>query len=166
MERHFEHDLEELKQRLLWMGSLAERAVHQSVQAVLDGEERLAETVLGEEDAINEMQIEIDERVQRLLALQQPMAADLRFLLAVSRINNDLERIGDQSVNIAQSALRVLRHPRVKPYVDLPRMSELAEGMVRDSIRALIDRNIELANAVLIRDDQVDNLRNQIFREM
>jgi len=87
MERHFEHDLEELKQRLLWMGSLAERAVHQSVQAVLDGEERLAESVLAEEDAINEMQIEIDERVQRLLALQAPMAADLRFLLAVSRIN-------------------------------------------------------------------------------
>src|ERR1700733_2783502 len=108
MERHFEHDLEELKQRLLWMGSLAERAVHQSVQAVLDGEERLAEAVLGEEDAINEMQIEIDERVQRLLALQAPMATDLRFLLAVSRINGDLERIGDQAVNIAQSAMQAV----------------------------------------------------------
>ena len=108
MERHFERDLEELKQRLLWMGSLAERAVHQAVHAVLDAEEHLAEIVLSEEDAINEMQIEIDERVQRLLALQQPMAADLRFLLAVSRINGDLERIGDQAVNIAQSAMRVL----------------------------------------------------------
>ena len=94
MERHFEHDFEELKQRLLWMGSLAERAVHQAIHAVLDAEEHLAEVVLTEEDAINEMQIEIDERVQRLLALQQPMAADLRFLLAVSRINGDLERIG------------------------------------------------------------------------
>ena len=93
MERHFERDLEELKQRLLWMGSLAERAVHQAVHAVLDAEEHLAEIVLSKEDAINEMQIEIDERVQRLLALQQPMAADLRFLLAVSRINGDLERI-------------------------------------------------------------------------
>src|ERR1700722_19402714 len=109
MERHFDHDLEELKQRLLWMGSLAERAV-------LDAEEHLAEVVLSEEDAINEMQIEIDERVQRLLATQQPMAADLRFLLAVSRINGDLERIGDQAVNIAQSATRILRHPQVKPY--------------------------------------------------
>ena len=89
MERHFERDLEELKQRLLWMGSLAERAVHQAVHAVLDAEEHLAEIVLSEEDAINEMQIEIDERVQRMLALQQPMAADLRFLLAVSRINGD-----------------------------------------------------------------------------
>src|ERR1700723_297187 len=85
MERHFEHDLDELKQRLLWMGSLAERAVHQAGHAVLDAEEHLSETVLAEEDAINEMQIEIDERVQRLLALNQPMAADLRLLLAVSR---------------------------------------------------------------------------------
>ena len=136
MERHFERDLEELKQRLLWMGSLAERAVHQAVHAVLDAEESLAEAVLSEEDAINEMQIEIDERIQRLLALQAPMAADLRFLLAVSRINGDLERIGDQAVNISQSAMRVLRHPQVKPYVDLPRMSELAEGMVRDSLNA------------------------------
>src|ERR1700732_2957822 len=137
MERHFEHDLDELKQRLLWMGSLAERAVHQGVQAVLDGEENLAEAVLTEEDAINEMQIEIDERVQRMLALTQPMAADLRFLLAVSRINGDLERIGD-----------------------------LAEGMVRDSLNALVRGDVELAESVLRRDDQVDRLRDQLFREL
>src|ERR1700683_608667 len=117
MERHFEHELEELKQRLLWMGSLAERAVHQAVQAVLDVEETLAATVLEEENAINEMQMEIDERVTRLLAQQQLVAVDLRFILAVSRINNNLERIGDTAVNIAQSALRILRHPQVKPYV-------------------------------------------------
>ena len=166
MERHWEHDLEELKQRLLWMGSLAERAVHQAVHAVLDAEEHLAETVLSEEDAINEMQIEIDERVQRLLALQQPMAADLRFLLAVSRINGDLERIGDQAVNIAQSAMRILRHPQVKPYVDLPRMSELAEAMVRDSLNALVRADQDLAQSVLRRDDQVDRLRDQLFREL
>ncbi|MGB0035499.1 MAG: phosphate signaling complex protein PhoU, partial [Candidatus Acidiferrales bacterium] len=166
MERHFEHDLDELKQRLLWMGSLAERSVHQAVQAVLDADEHLAETVLGEEDAINEMQIEIDERVQRLLAQVQPMAADLRFLLAVSRINGDLERIGDQAVNIAQSAMRILRHPQVKPYVDLPRMSELAESMVRDSLNALVRGDVDLANSVLQRDDQVDRLRDQLFREL
>lgn len=166
MERHFEHDFDELRQRLLWMGSLAERAVHQSVHAVLDAEEQLAETVLSEEDAINEMQIEIDERVQRLLALQQPMAVDLRFLLAVSRINGDLERIGDQAVNIAQSAIRILRHPQVKPYVDLPRMTELAEGMVRDSLNALVRSDLDLANSVCQRDDQVDRLRDQLFREL
>jgi len=166
MERHFERDLDELKQRLLWMGSLAERAVHQSVHAVLDAEEDLAETVLSEENAINEMQIEIDDRVQRLLALQAPMAADLRFLLAVTRINSDLERIGDQAVNIAQSALRILRHPQVKPYVDLPRMSELVEGMVRDSLNAVVRKDQDLARSVMQRDDQVDRIRDQIFREL
>jgi phosphate transport system protein len=166
MERHFEHDLEELKQRLLWMGSLSERAVHQAVQAVLDVEEHMAESVLEEENGINEMQIEIDERVTRLLAQQQLVAIDLRFILAVSRINNDLERIGDQAVNIAQSALRILRHPQVKPYVDLPRMSEIAEGMVRDSLNALVRGDIDLARSVLARDDQVDLLRDQMFREL
>src|SRR6266850_2579564 len=110
MERHFEKDLNEMKERLLWMGSLAERAVHQSVHAVLESDEQLAKRVLDEEDAINELQMEIDDRVVQLLALHQLMATDLRFVLAVSRINNDLERIGDQAVNIAQGALRVLRH--------------------------------------------------------
>jgi phosphate transport system protein len=166
MPRHFEQELQELNERVLWMASLAERAVHDAMHAVLDSDQSLANAVLEQENVINEMQIEIDDRVVQLVAQVQPMATDLRFLLAMGRINSDLERIGDQAVNIAQSALRILRHPRVKPYVDLPRMSELAEGMVRDSIRALIDRNIELAQAVLTRDDMVDQLRDQIFREM
>jgi phosphate transport system protein len=166
MERHFERDLNELKERLLWMGGLAERSVHQAVHAVLDSDEQLAKRVLEEEDAINELQIEIDDRVVQLLALHQLMAVDLRFVLAVSRINNDLERIGDQAVNIAQSAQRILRHPRVKPYVDLPRMSEIAEEMVRDALNAVVHRDIELAQKVLLRDDQVDLLRDQIFREL
>lgn len=165
MERHFERDLEDLKERLLWMGSLAERAVHQAA-AVLEGDETLARRVVDEENAINEMQIEIDERVLRLLALYQLMAADLRFVLAVTRINADLERIGDQAVNMAQSALRIVRHPRVKPYVDLPRMAEMAEGMVRDSLNALVQKDVDLARSVLARDDQVDSLRDQILREL
>jgi phosphate transport system protein len=164
--RHFEQELEELKQRLLWMAGLAEKAVHESVQALFEKKEALAKQVLEEEASINEMQIEIDDRVLRLLALQQPMAVDLRFILSASRINNDLERIGDQAVNIAQSALRILRHPQVKPYVDLPRMSALAEGMVRDSLNALVQRDAELARSVLVRDDEVDRLRDQIFREL
>ncbi len=166
MERHFERELEGLMERLLWMGGLAERAVHQSIHAVLDADEKLAQNVLAEENAINELQIEIDDRVVQLLALHQLMAADLRFVLAVSRINNDLERIGDQAVNIAQGAQRILRHPQVKPYVDLPRMSELAEQMVRDSLNAVVRRDLELAKTVLSRDDQVDALRDQIFREL
>ena len=114
----------------------------------------MAEAVLEEEPAINELQMEIDDRVMQLLALHQFMAADLRFVLAISRINNDLERIGDQAVNIAQSSQRILRHPRVKPYVDLPRMSELAEGMVRDSLNAVVRRDLALARSVLVRDDR------------
>ncbi len=166
MERHFEHELDELKERLLWMGSLAERAVHQAAFAVLHADESLGKAVLAEENAVNEMQIEIDERVTQLLALHQPMASDLRFLLAVTRINADLERIGDQAVNMAESALRILRHPQVKPYIDLPRMSDLAESMVRDSLNALVRKDVELAKSVLARDDQVDQSRDQIFREL
>ena len=166
MERHFERDLNELKERLLWMGSLAERAVHQSVHAALDSDEQLAKRVLDEEGAINELQIEIDDRVVQLLALHQLMAMDLRFVLAISRINNDLERIGDQAVNIAQGAQRILRHPRVKPYVDLPRMSEVAEEMMRDSLNAVVRRDVDLARKVLMSDDKVDHYRDQIFREL
>ncbi|HYL10840.1 MAG TPA: phosphate signaling complex protein PhoU [Candidatus Acidoferrales bacterium] len=166
MERHFERDLQELKDKLLWMGTLAERAVHRAVHSVLDSDPKLAEAVLAEEDVINELQIEIDDRVVQLLALHQLMAVDLRLVLAVSRINNDLERIGDQAVNIAQSAERILRHPRVKPYVDLPRMSELAEGMVRDALNAVVQRDVELAQKILKTDDEVDHLRDQMFREL
>src|SRR6201984_2718942 len=110
MERHFERDINELKERVLWMGSLAERAVHQAIHSVFEGDASLAEQVLREEPAINELQVEIDDRVVQLLALQQLMAADLRFVLAVSRINNDLERIGDQAVNMAQSVKLTPRH--------------------------------------------------------
>ena len=166
MERHFEQDLEALKERLLWMGSLTERAVHQAVQSLQDNDETLAGRVIEEEHAVNEMQIEIDDRVLHLLALQQLMAADLRFVLAVSHINSDLERIGDQAVNIAQAALRVAQHPPVKPYIDLQRMSQIAGQMVRDSLNAVVSKDTELARAVLERDDHVDRLRDQVFREL
>src|SRR5213082_1553916 len=166
MERHFEKDMNVLKERLLWMGSLAERAVHQAVHSVLESDEALAKRVLEEEDALNELQMEIDDRVVQLLALHQLMATDLRFVLAISRINNDLERIGDQAVNIAQGALRILRHPRVKPYVDLPRMSDLVEEMVRNALNAVVRRDVELAQSVLATDDQVDHYRDQVFREL
>src|SRR5260370_34432906 len=128
---------------------------------MLDSDEQLAKRVLDEEGGINEGHIEIDARVVQLLALHQLMAVDLRFVLAVSRIKNDLERIGDQAVNIAQGALRVLRHPRVKPYVDLPRMSELVEEMVRNALNALVRRDVELAQSVLATDRQGARYRGQ-----
>lgn len=166
MERHFELQLEELKERLLWMGSLAERALHKAVHAVLEANAGLAHEVEQEEEAINEIQIEIDERVLRLMALHQLMAVDLRFVLAVTRINADLERIGDQAVNIAEASLRILQHPQVKLYVDLPRMSELAEGIVKESLEALVQKDVDRAREALRRDDEVDQLRDQILREL
>jgi phosphate transport system protein len=166
MERHFEKDLNELKERLLWMGSLAERAVHQAVHSVLDSDEQLAKRVLDEEDAINELQIEIDDRVVQLLALHQLMAVDLRLVLAVSRINNDLERIGDQAVNIAQRALELNREPQLKPYIDLPRMAEKAQAMVKESLDAFVGRDTDLARRVCAADSVVDALKEQIFREL
>src|SRR5438045_9664981 len=110
--------------------------------------------------------MEIDDRVVQLLALHQLMATDLRFVLAISRINNDLERIGDQAVNIAEGALRILRHPRVKPYVDLPRMSELTEEMVRNALNAVLRRHVELAQSALGTDDQVAHYPGQIHRQL
>jgi len=166
MPRHFEQELQELNERVLWMASLSERAVHDATHSVLDSDENLAHAVLEQENVINDMQIEVDDRIVQLVAQVQPMATDLRFLLALGRINSDLERIGDQAVNIAQSAMRILRHPQVKPYVDLPRMSELAEAMVRDSLNAVVRGDQELAQSVLRRDDQVDRLRDQLFREL
>jgi phosphate transport system protein len=166
LERHFEGHLEKLKMRLLRMGGLAEQAVHLSMKALVEADGTLAERVVQEEDAINQMQMEIDESVVRVLALHQLMAVDLRFVLAVSRINADLERIGDQAVNIAESVLRIAKYPQVKPYIDLPRMSQIAEDMVRDSLNALVSGDQELARSVLQRDDTVDALRDQILREL
>lgn len=166
MERHFKQELDELKQQLLWMGGLAERSVHQAMHAVLEYDEKAAQDVLSNEDAINKLQIKIDERVVQLLALYQLMAVDLRFSLAAARINNDLERIGDQAVNIAKSAQHIIQYPRVKPYVDLPWMSDLAEEMLRDSLNAVVRGDVELARSVLVRDDRIDLLRDEIFREL
>jgi len=166
MERHREQELQELRQRLLWMGSLAERAVHNAVRALIDGDTKLAESVMEEEAAINSLQIEIDERVLRLLALQQPMAVDLRMITAAMKINADLERIGDQAVNIAQCVSFLLQYPQVKPYIDIPRMSELAEGMVKDALDSFVKRDVDLAKQILLRDETVDQLRDQLFREL
>lgn len=166
MERHFQHELEHIQDRLLWMAGLVESAVRKATQALFQANAALADQVLSEEDAINQMQMELDEAVLEQIVRQAPMAADARFLLAVARMANDLERIGDQSVNIAEAVVRILRHPQVKPYVDLPRMSALAEGMVHGALDALVHRDPELAKAILLRDDEVDRLRDRIFHEL
>jgi phosphate transport system protein len=167
MERHFEIELEKLKETLLRMGSVVERAISLSSRSLFELDAPLARLVIDDEAEVNRMQIQIDDAVVRVLALHQLMAADLRFALAVSRMNAELERIGDQAVNIAQATLRLSQYPKTEPpNVDLPRMSELAAGMVRDSLNAFAESDENLAKSVLARDDALDDLRNQAFRAL
>ena len=161
---HFEEELQALKNRLLNMGALVEERVHDATHALIDRRIETAERIIGSDQDVNELQIEIDERCLRLLALQQPMASDLRLITAAMKINADLERIGDQAVNIAEQAVRVLAHPPLKPTIDLPRMAEIAERMTRESLDAFVRKDAKLARAILARDDEVDQLKDQVFR--
>jgi phosphate transport system protein len=161
---HFEEELQILKNRLLSMGALVEERMHDATHALIDRRIDTAERIIGSDQDVNELQIEIDERCLRLLALQQPMASDLRLITAAMKINADLERIGDQAVNIAEQAVRVLAHPPLKPIIDLPRMAEIAERMTRESLDAFVRKDATLARAILARDDEVDQLKDQVFR--
>ena len=163
---HFEDDLRTLKNRLLSMGALVEERARQAVQALMERRLELAEQVIAGDQEVNDLQIEIDDRCLKLLALQQPMASDLRLITAAMKINSDLERIGDQAVNIAQRALELHQEPQLKPYVDLPRMAEMAQKMVKESLDAFVARDTELARAVCGQDSAVDALKEQIFREL
>ena len=167
MERHrYEEELQALKQRLLTMGALVEERVHRSVRALIDRRLDEAEAVIAADQEVNDLQIEIDHRCVTLLALQQPAASDLRLITAALKINDDLERIGDQAVNIAQSVIKMLPQPPLKPLIDIPRMADIAQSMTRDSLDAFVKRDAELARSVLKRDDEVDQLKDQVFREL
>ena len=166
MQRHFHEELDALKQTLLAMGGLVEDQIRRVMQALLERDSDLAQEVIDRDRQVNAYDVEIDEKCVELLALHQPTAGDLRFITTAMKIVTDLERIGDQAVNIAQGALRILRHPRVKPYVDLPRMTEVVEEQVRNSLNAVVRRDVELAQKVMASDDQVDQYRDQIFREL
>ena len=167
MHRHFEDQLEELKERMLFMSSLVEKAIHTSLEGLNNRNENLATQVLVDmEPQINELHLELDDRALQLLALQQPMAVDLRFITATMKINSDLERMGDQAVNIAQRALSIVAQPALKPLIDIPRMADIAKGMVRDALDAFVRRDTDLARQVVLRDDEVDSYRDLIFREL
>jgi phosphate transport system protein len=165
MERHhFETDLQALKNRLLNMGAMVEERVHGAIQALMERNLEGAEAIAHGDEEVNALQIEIDDRCLKLLALQQPMASDLRLITAAMKINADLERIGDQAVNIAEQAVRILAHPPLKPMIDLPRMAQIAEKMTRESLDAFVRKDAKLARAILARDDEVDQLKDQVFR--
>jgi phosphate transport system protein len=166
MKRQFDKELKILKEKLLRMASLAEESVILAVNSLKERREELAKKVFNAEENINLLDVEIDKLSLRLLALRQPMAVDLRFITSAMRIASELERIGDQSVNIAQRALKLLKLPLLKPLIDIPRMASLAQNMVNDSLSAFINRDEKLARDVCQRDDEVDDLNDQIFREL
>ncbi|MCG2707906.1 MAG: phosphate signaling complex protein PhoU [Syntrophaceae bacterium] len=166
MQRHFDEELEKLKEKILKMSSLVEKAIHLSIKALVDRESELAQQIIKSDDQVNMLEIEIDEFSLKLLALRQPQAGDLRLITSIMKINNDLERIGDLAVNISERTIELLKFPIVKPLIDIPRMAEIAQGMVKDSLDAFVNRDSKLARSVCERDDKVDNLNDQIFREL
>ena len=166
MERHFEVELQTLRDRLLTMGGLAETMIHTGIKALVDRDESLVQAVLAHEEEMDLLCIEIDDRCFTQMALRQPMASDLRLLVASIKINSDLERIGDQAVSIALRARSLLNQPQVKPLIDIPRMATIVQEMVRNSLDAFVRQDPELARKVIDGDDEVDNLRDQVFREL
>ena len=164
--RHFQEELEQLKARLLEMGGLAEEQVRLAVKGLVDRDRDLIARVLIGDGPLNSLHIEVDNRCFTLLALYQPMAVDLRAIVAAVKINTDLERVGDLAVNIAQAAQRYATHPPVKKLIDIPVMAEIAQNMLRDSLDAFVRRDIDLAQHVLDEDDRLDALKTQIFREL
>jgi phosphate transport system protein len=166
MHRRFEEELEELRNKLLRMAALAEASVNSAMTALLEKDVPAAEHVITNDREIDELEIEIDNFCVELLARRQPMAGDLRFIASALKINNDLERIGDHGVNIAERTVELLKEPMIKPLVDLPRLAVIAQGMVKKALDAFVQHDVEAALSVCGRDDEVDNLNNQIIREL
>jgi phosphate transport system protein len=164
--RHFIEELDELQGKLLEMAGLVEEAIHKSVLSLSERDESEAQDVLRNEARINQLELEIDDFAVGLLALQQPMARDLRFLTAAIKINSDLERMGDLAVNIVERSLSLIHQPQVKPLIDIPRMAKLVESMVRRSLDSFVKRDPDLARGVLLSDDAVDDLRDGIYEEL
>lgn len=164
--RHFVEELDLLSQKLLEMCSLVESAVQRSITAVTQQDLSAAEEVLRSEARINQIEIDIDDFAINLLALNQPMAADLRLIIAALKINTDLERMGDLAVNIAQRAKSLTNAPVISPMVDIPHIAGLVQSMVRKSLDSFVLRDAELARSVLASDTAVDNLRSASYYEL
>jgi phosphate transport system protein len=166
MERLFDEELTKLKERLLRMAALVEDSIELAIEALKTQKEEPGCEVLKREHEVNLLDIEIDENCLRLLALRQPMAGDLRFVTSAMKIGAELERMGDLAVNIVERAAELRTLPLLKPLIDIPRMAKMAQAMVRDSLKAFITRDDALAEDVLKRDEDVDRLNDQIFREL
>lgn len=163
---HFQQQLAELKDKLLAMAALVQQAVEAAADAYIQRDAGLCQYVRENERAINSAEREVDEMAYELLAKEQPMAIDLRFILAVIKINGDLERIGDQSMSIAIRTKDLLDHPRVELPVDIAGMAEYAARMIRSAIQALLDADAQVADAVLVMDDEIDRMNRVAYGEL
>ena len=166
MQRHFHEELDALKQTLLAMGGLVEEQIRRVMRALIERDDDLAREVVERDRQVNAYDVEIDEKCVELLALHQPAAGDLRFLTTAMKIVTALERTGARALNTAQRAIERGREPQLKPYVDLPRMAERAQRMVKESLDAFVGRDAALARRVCAEDAEVDALKEQIFREL
>ena len=166
MELHFDQELTQLKDDLLRMSALAEQNVAESLKALVVRDPALARKVDADDNQLDHLQMDIDERCVQLIALRQPKARDLRFIIVAMKIAAELERIGDQAVNIAHRVEDVSREPLLKPLVDIPKMAELARGMIHDALDAFVYAKPDAARAVIVRDEQVDSLNRQVHREL
>ncbi len=164
--RHYEEQLNRLKETVLRMGGLAEQMTRQAVRALVDRKIEMISDVREMESQVNQLHIDIDEMALELIALRQPAAADLRFITAAMKINSDLERIGDQAINITEQGETLLAVPPLKPLIDIPRMAEISEGMLKDALDAYVNGDDALAAETIRRDDEVDQLKDQVFREL
>jgi len=166
METHRQHLIDHLMGELLRMGAVVEASIAEAMRALVERDPELARKVIAENERIDRWEVAIEEEAIALMATQQPVAIDLRALTACVKVNYDLERIDDQAVNIAQRALALLALPLLKPLIDLPRMAQIVQGMVKDALDALVRRDEGLAQDVCRRDEEVDLLRDQVFREL
>jgi phosphate transport system protein len=166
MERHFEKELHALKENLLKMGALVEQAIANAIKSLVENDSDLAEKTIHSDSEIDELEIKLEEMAIRLLALRQPMAKDLRFIVKGTKIVTDLERMGDLAVNICERALELNKEPTLKPYIDLPRMAEKAQFMLKEALDAFVREDTEIALKVCQDDQLIDDLNNQIFREL
>ena len=164
--RHFEELLQALLQKVVVMGTIAEGMIETAVRILIDRNEALGTQLRIREDEVNALQVEVDDKAVKLTALQQPVASDARFLFMASRIGGELERIADLTINVSQNAHYVLQGAPLKPLVDIPIMAEVVQKMVRDTVTAMINKDVTLAEKVLQEEDKVDAFRDQIFRTL
>ncbi|HEX9160968.1 MAG TPA: phosphate signaling complex protein PhoU [Thermoanaerobaculia bacterium] len=166
MTRHFDRDIEHLKELLLRMGAMVEDAINDSIRALLERDSVVAERVIAADDTIDLMELEIDQHTVELIAKMQPAAVDLRFVTTAMKITPELERIADLAVDVCERAVELNREPLLKPLIDIPRLARMAQEMVRQSLDSFVRRDASLARQVIARDDEVDMLTEQSFREL